>query len=78
MHGELAQLVALAAHGSTFLARPAGTEPPQVYDEDVVKWADAKTPAFPDEEDYHDPVGGSYAGAWLASEMTADPLEPIA
>jgi hypothetical protein len=31
MHGELAQLVALAAHGSAFLAGPAGSEPPELF-----------------------------------------------
>jgi hypothetical protein len=31
MHGELAQLVALAAHGSAFLARTAGSEPPELF-----------------------------------------------
>jgi hypothetical protein len=31
VHGELAQLVALAAHGSAFLARADGSEPPELF-----------------------------------------------
>ena len=31
MHGELAQLVSLAAYGTTFLEGPAGREPPELY-----------------------------------------------
>jgi len=31
MHGELAELVALAAYGSSFLARPADAEPPELF-----------------------------------------------
>lgn len=44
-----------------------GTDPPLAYADDVVKWADAKDGAFPNEQDYRDPVGGKYAGEWLAS-----------
>jgi hypothetical protein len=38
-----------------------------IYSEDVVKWADSGNTAFPEEESYRDPVGGAFAGEWLAS-----------
>ena len=44
-----------------------GADPPFVYADDVVRWADAKDAEFPGEEHYQDPVGGPYAGDWLAS-----------
>lgn len=37
------------------------------YAEAVVHWADSGKPDFPDERDYRDPVGGEFAGDWLAS-----------
>jgi hypothetical protein len=42
------------------------TEGRQFYSEDVVRWVDAGG-EFAPEKDYIDPVGDSYAGAWLAS-----------
>ena len=32
-----------------------------------MRWADSGKPDFPDERDYRDPVGGEFAGDWLAS-----------
>jgi eukaryotic-like serine/threonine-protein kinase len=43
-----------------------GSEPRLVYTEEVVRWADAAG-TFHAEEYYDDPVGGQYAGPWLAS-----------
>lgn len=42
-------------------------EIPRYYCDDVVKWSDSGTPSFTVEEDYHDPVGGTFSGVWLAS-----------
>ena len=36
MHGELAQLVALGAHGTAFLARAAGSAPPELFPSSTV------------------------------------------
>lgn len=58
-----------------YLEEEAGGEEPRlVYAEQVVKWADAGGP-FPAEEYYEDPVGGAYAGPWLATpeRVTARP-----
>jgi hypothetical protein len=46
---------------------PPGTDVTPFYDEEVVKWSDSGKPTFQAEENYHDPVGGSFAGIWLAS-----------
>jgi hypothetical protein len=43
-----------------------GGEGRQVYADGVVRWADTGG-AFSQEQDYSDPVGDSYGGAWLAS-----------
>lgn len=45
---------------------PAGSQRQLAYAEDVVHWAETGG-TFSSEEDYHDPVGGIYAGVWLAS-----------
>jgi len=44
-----------------------GVEPRFVYAEEIVKWADAGGGPFAAEEYYEDPVGGPFAGGWLAS-----------
>ncbi|HEV3438909.1 MAG TPA: serine/threonine-protein kinase [Gemmata sp.] len=50
-----------------YLERTApGSEPQLAYAEDVVRWSDSGG-EFSSEEDYRDPVGGSYSGDWLAS-----------
>jgi hypothetical protein len=40
---------------------------PLHYAEAVVRWADSGKPEFPEEREYADPVGGEFAGPWLAS-----------
>lgn len=49
----------------------ATADSPLVYADDVVAWADAGGGAFGREEEYRDPVGGAFAGEWLAS------VEPV-
>jgi hypothetical protein len=44
----------------------AGSEGPEVYSDEVVRWVDSGG-AFALEQDYTDPVGDSFAGVWLAS-----------
>jgi hypothetical protein len=46
---------------------PAGSEQQLFYAKNVVDWADAGPDETLNEEDYHDPVGGQYAGRWLAA-----------
>lgn len=46
---------------------PPGTLVPVHYAEDVVQWVDAGRHEFADERSYRDPVGGEFAGEWIAS-----------
>jgi hypothetical protein len=46
---------------------PPGTLVPVHYAEDVVQWADTGKREFADERSYRDPVGGEFAGEWIAS-----------
>lgn len=46
---------------------PDGHELQPVYCDPVVRWADSNATEFPEEDDYRDPVGGAFDGAWLAS-----------
>jgi eukaryotic-like serine/threonine-protein kinase len=52
-------------------------EPRFVYADEIVKWADAGGGPFAADEYYEDPVGGPYAGGWLASleRVTVRPEE---
>jgi hypothetical protein len=37
------------------------------YADAIVRWADSGKPEFPEEHEYEDPVGGEFAGPWLAA-----------
>ncbi|MFO0803268.1 MAG: serine/threonine protein kinase [Gemmataceae bacterium] len=46
---------------------PPGSVIPVHYADDVVNWANGGKREFADEREYRDPVGGEFAGDWIAS-----------
>lgn len=46
---------------------PSDFELPVYYAEDVVQWVTDGTREFAPQRDYQDPVGGEFAGSWLAA-----------
>jgi len=46
---------------------PPGTPVPVHYSEAVIEWLESGKSNFPDERGYVDPVGGEFAGEWIAS-----------